>query len=174
MRWGTQTKVVPITATGDLTDNAVASYIAKYATKAAECTGTLDRPVRASAGLEDLPIPDHTKRLIAECLRLADNDALAHLRLDAWAHMLGFAGHFSTKSRRYSTTLGALRAARIEHNDHQRMVSTGRLPFDDDAVIVVAKWAYVGSGLTAGEALLAADITGKPVSPEMARLLRGE
>jgi hypothetical protein len=54
------------------------------------------------------------------------------------------------------------------------MVSTGRLPFDDDAVIVVAKWAYVGSGLTAGEALLAADITGKPVSPEMARLLRGE
>ena len=27
------------------------------------------------------------------------------LRLRPWAHMLGFRGHFSTKSRRYSTTL---------------------------------------------------------------------
>lgn len=31
---------------------------------------------------------------------------LADLRLRAWAQMLGFRGHFSTKSRRYSTTLG--------------------------------------------------------------------
>ena len=29
-----------------------------------------------------------------------------------WAHMLGFGGHFATKSRAYSTTFGALRAAR--------------------------------------------------------------
>jgi replication initiator protein RepSA len=35
---------------------------------------------------------------------------LEHLHLTAWAHMLGFNGHFSTKSRTYSTTLGALRA----------------------------------------------------------------
>ena len=32
--------------------------------------------------------------------------------LGKWAHMLGFRGHFSTKSRRYSVTLGALRRAR--------------------------------------------------------------
>jgi hypothetical protein len=39
---------------------------------------------------------------------------LADLRLRAWAHMPGFRSHFSTKSRRYSTTLGALRDARAD------------------------------------------------------------
>jgi hypothetical protein len=34
------------------------------------------------------------------------------VRYIKWAHMLGFGGHFSTKSRRYSTTLAALRRAR--------------------------------------------------------------
>ena len=32
--------------------------------------------------------------------------------LGRWAHTLGFRGHFATKSRRYSVTLGALRRAR--------------------------------------------------------------
>jgi hypothetical protein len=33
--------------------------------------------------------------------------------------MLGFRGHFSTKSRHYSTTFGALRAERVQHQrDH--------------------------------------------------------
>ena len=35
------------------------------------------------------------------------------LRLRAWAHMLGFGGHWSTKSRRYSTTFTVLRRARV-------------------------------------------------------------
>ena len=33
--------------------------------------------------------------------------------------MLGFRGHFSTKSRRYSTTLGALRQARADYRAAQ-------------------------------------------------------
>ena len=33
------------------------------------------------------------------------------LNLRRWAHMLGFRGHFLTKTRRYSTTFTALRAA---------------------------------------------------------------
>jgi hypothetical protein len=37
---------------------------------------------------------------------LGARPSLASLRLGKWAHMLGFGGHFSTKSRRYSTTLG--------------------------------------------------------------------
>lgn len=36
----------------------------------------------------------------------------AYALLGKYAHMLGFRGHFSTKSRRYSVTLGALRRAR--------------------------------------------------------------
>jgi hypothetical protein len=76
--------------------------------------------------------------------------------------MLGFGGHFSTKSRRYSTTLGALRRARVSYAIRRRR--GGTLPLeawapaeDDQAVVVVASWAYVGRGFqTTGEAWLAA------------------
>ena len=37
----------------------------------------------------------------------------ADLNLARHAHRLGFGGHFLTKSRRYSTTFGALRDARV-------------------------------------------------------------
>ena len=76
--------------------------------------------------------------------------------------MLGFGGHFSSKSRRYSTTLGALRRARVayairrRHGDTLPLDAWGR-PADDQAVIVVATWSYIGSGYqTTGEAWLAA------------------
>jgi hypothetical protein len=76
--------------------------------------------------------------------------------------MLGFGGHFSTKSRRYSTTLGALRRARVVYAIRRRrgnaiaLDAWGR-PEDDQAVIVVASWIYVGRGYqTTGEAWLAA------------------
>jgi hypothetical protein len=165
LRWGSQLDVRPITTAGELTDQAVAGYIAKYATKAAECVGTLDRRLRPTEDPATLPVFEHARRLIAECLRLGSVGELADLRLAEWAHMLGFRGHFSTKSRRYSTTLGALRAARIDHN-HE--ITTGRLPLlDEDSVLVIADWRYVGHGLTPGEALLTAALTGKPVPPLM-------
>jgi hypothetical protein len=76
--------------------------------------------------------------------------------------MLGFGGHFSTKSRRYSTTLGALRRARVAYAVRRRRGQTipldawGR-PEDAQAVIVAASWQYVGRGYrTTGEAWLAA------------------
>src|SRR6185503_16654861 len=124
--------------------------------------GTLDRRVRATDEITDLPVTDHARRLITECLRLGRLEELAGLRLAEWAHMLGFRGHFSTKSRRYSTTLGDLRADRITHNQHEHEITTGRLPFDDDQVLVIADWTYVGQGLTPGERLLTAAISGKP------------
>jgi hypothetical protein len=71
-------------------------------------------------------------------------------------------GHFSTKSRRYSTTLGTLRQARVAYAIRRRrgnaipLDAWGRLE-DDQAVIVVASWLYVGRGYqTTGEAWLAA------------------
>jgi hypothetical protein len=60
------------------------------------------------------------------------SDHLEDLRLTAWAHMLGFRGHFSTKSRAYSTTLAALRAARAEYQRTEHPVTTGRRPFGGD------------------------------------------
>ncbi|WP_317135628.1 replication initiator, partial [Nonomuraea phyllanthi] len=102
----------------------------------------------------------HARRLIAACMRLGGNPGLADLRLIHWAHMLGFRGHFSTKSRRYSTTLGNLRAAREEHARAEE-ISTGRLPlFDEDTVLVIVHWEYAGQGLSIGEQALAAAITG--------------
>ncbi|GIH46122.1 hypothetical protein [Microbispora rosea] len=50
--------------TSDLTEQAVAACIAKYATEAAECVGTLDRRIVNTEDLTALPIRDHARRLI--------------------------------------------------------------------------------------------------------------
>lgn len=160
LRWGAQLDIRPITMSGDLTEQAVAAYIAKYATKAAECVGTLDRRIHNLEELGLHHLREHARRLIAECLRLGAIEELADLRLTQWAHMLGFRGHFSTKSRRYSTTLGALRAAREEHQRSEE-ITTGRLAlFDEDTVLVVSHWEYAGQGLSIGDQVLAAALTG--------------
>jgi hypothetical protein len=82
-------------------------------------------------------------------------------RLRAWAHMLGFRGHFSTKSRRYSTTLGALRQVRADYRAAQQRASLG-LPDPDEhpesTVLVVAHWSSAGHGHTPNESWLAANI----------------
>ncbi|WP_307837864.1 replication initiator [Sphaerisporangium krabiense] len=163
LRWGAQLDVRPIAMDRELTEQAVAGYIAKYATKAAECVGTVDRRINSPEEVTGLGLRDHARRLIAECFRLAELDRLNELRLAQWAHMLGFRGHFSTKSRRYSTTLGALRAARVDHMRDEE-ISTGRLPlFDEDTVLVVAHWEYAGKGLSIGDSVLAAALIGMPL-----------
>jgi hypothetical protein len=162
--WGGQLDVRRIAADNGekLTEEQVAGYIAKYATKSTEAIGvTLDH--RISAGdLEEMDVPAHVAELVRACFELAARPSLERLRLRKWAHMLGFGGHFSTKSRRYSTTLGALRRARVAYAVRRRRGQTipldawGR-PEDAQAVIVAASWQYVGRGYrTTGEAWLAA------------------
>ncbi len=146
LAWGRQLDIRPVTAHGDVTDTKVAAYVAKYATKAAECTGTLDRRVTPSDRLADLPVRDHARRHIAACLRLGKLPQLKDLRLAAWAHMLGFRGHFSTKSRDYSITLGALRADRAAYQ-REYAVAAGRQPdLDPSTTLVVTDWHYTGRG----------------------------
>ncbi|SEO22241.1 replication initiator [Actinacidiphila rubida] len=141
-----------------LTDRAVAAYIAKYATKGAEtATGTLDRPIRFLAELPHLAISDHARRMIRTAWNLGARKELEELRLRAWAHMLGFRGHFSTKTRRYSTTLGALRNARAEY---RRAQSSQARP--QETTYVLSHWAFAGTGLTPGEAWLAATLEPAP------------
>ena len=127
MNWGHQIDTRPVTSAGELTDTKVAAYVAKYATKAAECTGTLDRRITPTDRLAELPVRDHARRHIAECLRLGRLPQLADLRLAAWAHMLGFRGHFSTKSRTYSIILGAPRRPRCSstRTRHSRRAHAG-------------------------------------------------
>ncbi|MET8687750.1 replication initiator [Streptomyces sp. NPDC004732] len=142
----------------ELTDRAVAAYIAKYATKGAEtATGALDRPLRFLAELAQLDISEHAKQLIRTAWALGARKDLAELRLRAWAHMLGFRGHFSTKSRRYSTTLGALRSARADWTAARAAV-TYENPYVVPTTLVLAHWVYAGTGLTDAEAWLAETI----------------
>jgi hypothetical protein len=164
-RWGEQLDVRHITEAGDeheLSAEQVAGYVAKYATKATEALGvTLDHRL-SEAELDDLDVPAHVAELVRACFELGARPGLAPLRLRNWAHMLGFGGHFSTKSRRYSTTLGVLRRARVAYAMRRRRGTTVPLdawgrPEDDQAVIVVASWRYLGCGYqSTGEAWLAA------------------
>ncbi|MFJ6915931.1 replication initiator protein RepSA [Streptomyces sp. NPDC101133] len=158
-RWGTQLDVRPVKAFGDgsdITEQAVASYVAKYATKAAETTGTLDRRIGELAELDRHDVPDHTRRLVEACKVL--DPLYPERRLWAWAHMLGFRGHFSSKSRRYSTTLGALRQARADYRAAQEHAALALDDREPDTVLVLADWQYAGHGHTPGESVLAASI----------------
>jgi Replication initiator protein, pSAM2 len=144
LAWGREHDIRPIATTGDLTDAKVAAYVAKYATKAAECTGTLDRRITPADQLDALPVRDHARRHIAECIRLSKCPGLEDLRLAAWAHMLGFSGHFSTKSRTYSTTLGALRADRATYQ-RELAIAAGLLPdLTGETTLVHADWHFTG------------------------------
>ncbi|MFF1280175.1 replication initiator protein RepSA [Streptomyces sp. NPDC058299] len=160
LRWGTQLDVQPIGAFGhgeEITEQAVASYVAKYATKAAETTGTVDRRIGSKEALVLLSVPEHPARLIAACLDL--HPLYPDRKLRDWAHMLGFRGHFSTKSRRYSTTLGALRQTRADYRAAQQRAALG-LPDPDDpeaTTLTLAHWTYAGHGHTPGESWLAAN-----------------
>ena len=84
----------------------VAGYLAKYATKSATDTGASDtahhRRIRATVHELDDRAAEHRARTADDHYAL-----LGH-----WSHMLGFRGHFASKSRHYSVTLGGLRRAR--------------------------------------------------------------
>ncbi|SED34878.1 replication initiator protein RepSA [Streptomyces sp. TLI_105] len=159
LRWGTQLDIRPVKAFGDgsdITEQAVASYIAKYSTKAAETTGSLDRRIGNREALLLLGVPDHTRRLVEACFDL--DPLYPDRRLLAWAHMLGFRGHFSTKSRRYSTTLSDLRQTRADYRAEQERTARGLDDIEPDTVLVLTSWRYAGQGHTPGEAALAASI----------------
>ena len=57
--------------------------------------------------------------------------------------MLGFGGHFSTKSRAYSTTLGTLRADRAAHQ-RETAHAAGLLPdLNADTTLTITDWHFI-------------------------------
>ncbi|HKG50910.1 MAG TPA: replication initiator [Actinomycetales bacterium] len=181
------------TARGDMHPQMVAAYIAKYATKAAEDFGIIARPMTAG-DVEQLRVGEHAKAILrtaatiatdaartidalredADCLGADDADnaaviaaASSWVLLTKWLHMLGFRGHFSTKSRRYSVTLGRLRGERrtwrrrhapsTGAHELRRLGADTELDEDDSTLVVLRQWAFDGVGwLTSGDAALAA------------------
>ena len=129
--WGDQLDIRPVRIADDqaVTDQMVAGYLAKYATKSTEASGHVSRRLtRETIDLYADPQGNHTERLIHACwhlggyvpgLRLSEQPERPYARLRRWAHMLGFGGHFLTKSRRYSTTFRVLRENRVIWRRHE-------------------------------------------------------
>ena len=115
LRFGDQTDVTPLrnSAGGPVTPERVAAYIAKYATKSAEDFGLGGGRLHLGALARPRGCRRTSKRVLHACWDLGDDPE--HEAARRWLHMLGFRGHFSTKSRRFSTTLGRLRAARADY-----------------------------------------------------------
>jgi hypothetical protein len=134
----------------ELNPGQVAAYVAKYSCKASH-----DQITTRDSGPErwrDRGIPEQLIAMATAALRLADRPGLRGL--DRWVHMLGFRGHFVTKSRGYSTTLGDLRAAYRAHRDERPDDEV-----DDISTQVLSVWQYIGSGyLNPGDVLLAAGV----------------
>jgi hypothetical protein len=156
LRFGEQldTQTVNGGPTGELTPEHAARYIAKYATKSAEDFGLGDRRIGPEA-LPLLDVNDHVDRLVRTAWRLGEYPA--HDGLRRWVHMIGFRGHFASKSRRYSTTLGAIRGERRAYRQRQAAEHARELlPDEQDSTLVVARWEFTGVGyLSSGDAALA-------------------
>lgn len=146
----------------------VAGYLAKYATKSA--TESAD-----GGSNPHLQRIQAVAAAIADCAQstanLSDPDEhdIAYERMANWVHMLGFRGHFATKSHRYSITLGALRRARrraqtliaLARREGRRIDLAGleaelMADDEDETTLVIGDWRFAGAGWeTAGDAALA-------------------
>ena len=151
---GTDVRIVrtgtAIPGTGQaLTAASVANYIAKYATKTLDAPGLPARPLQARAQIDTLHCATHYRRMMHAAWTLASPQAAGDPRLRRAAHALGWAGHFLTKSRRYSVTFTTLRRARLEHRKRLAHPAGehdpwGR-PLDDTVVLVLSAWTYAGT-----------------------------
>ncbi|MDH6548696.1 replication initiator [Streptomyces sp. SAI-041] len=161
LRFGSQVDVRAVASDGrnagerPASDAAVAGYIAKYATKGAESAGAVDGRIYHARDMVMLPVRAHVLRMIGTCWWLGVLPEFEPLGLRRWAHMLGYGGHFSTKSRHYSTTLTALRQARADHRAEQQRASLGLV---DGPTVTVGQWRYAGRGYSPAAALLAASL----------------
>jgi hypothetical protein len=154
LRFGDQldTQTVNGGPTDELTPEHAARYIAKYSTKSAEDFGVGQRRITPEA-LRLLGVTDHVETLVRVAWQLGEHPAYEGLR--RWVHMLGFRGHFASKSRRYSTTLGAIRRERRTYRQRQAAEHVREL-LDEDTTLVVSHWEFTGQGyLTTGDTTLA-------------------
>jgi hypothetical protein len=148
--WGEQVDVKTIqpvdahrieTGQGEITDHALAGYIAKYATKGTSTSDAADRPIRSEVDIDNLIISEHHRQMIRTAWDLGGLPGLGFLR--RWAHMLGFRGHFLTKSQRYSRSFQDLRAQRAAWRHNELLERFG---VTDDDIVVINDWRTTGAG----------------------------
>jgi len=157
LRWGAQLDLRPVTPSaarqveddaGEITDAALAGYIAKYATKGTGATSGTDRPIRDLAHLAHLDVTPHHRTMIETAWQLGEHEQYEPLNLRRWAHMLGFRGHFLTKSQRYSLTFRAIRTERRTWRLHADLAQLDHAagPIDPTSVLVINDWTPVRFG----------------------------
>jgi hypothetical protein len=148
VEWGAQLDIRDITRTaadqiedpdGRISEARLAGYIAKYATKRTGKTKAADRPIRSEYEIDYLGLSTHHRRLVETVWELSGLAQYEELNLRKWAHMLGFRGHFLTKSQRYSTTFGAIRGERHQFQIAYTLHELGH-DGDLDQVLVINDW----------------------------------
>lgn len=137
MCWGTQADIRTLSSASDERSATIAAYVAKYATKSVDESGALDRRIRRRSDIELLAVNSHLRLMVRACWDLGGESAWAAFRLRQWAHTLGYRGHWTTKSRNYSTTFAALRSARRNHRAQNDV---------DPAAPRLAEWMFAGRG----------------------------
>ena len=178
--WGEQLVNRPLARVNgaEITEVMVAGYVAKYATKSTETAGFTARRITTGTIRHHADYQTHPGTLISTCWDLGANPhdqetddherwAATYGKLRRWAHMLGFGGHFTTRSRRYGPTRKALKAIRCDYRRSQQLLNTSGHRTaehldDPDTTLVVGDLTYAGIGwLTTGDAELAATAAAK-------------
>jgi hypothetical protein len=178
--WGAQIDTRPITPragredqAGDVHPEMVAAYLAKYLTKSTEDFGLEGHGrVQSATDARCLGASRHAIRIIETAEQLVAAGGEDYRRLADRYGTLGYRGHVMTKTRRYSTTFGALRRARAEWRqrgsrpaaavDEARVPHTGHDDPDgvETEVVIERNWRFAGVGFfdldTAARALTSA------------------
>lgn len=152
VRWGSQLDVAVIgssqpeqTTNGDpaapqhsTPARAVANYLAKYVTKALPEHGIV-----ADHG-DTNPYRRHVRQIHRTCRQLGRDHDLTVLRTGDRVEGFGYPSRPSSRSRKYSTTMGALRAERQRHAMTDRGAPDADI--DQHSGIRVGLWRYAGHG----------------------------
>jgi hypothetical protein len=134
-------------SSGPLPGRRVAGYLAKYVTKSLADFGISARRISAEA-IAELDVPDHVRAILTAIARMSTG----HLSgMAKWLHTLGFRGHITSKSRRYSTTMTALRAHRAAWT-REKHANNGAQQHDPNLTVPDAdglvSWVFDGAGHT--------------------------
>jgi len=118
---------------------AVANHLAKYVTKALPAHG-----IAVDDGVTN-PHRDHVRQIRRTCRQLGRDPDLAELRTRERVEGFGYPSRPSSRSRNYSTTMGALRAERQQHTT-TRGDAAEREVMQDTDTLQIGSWRYVGHG----------------------------
>ncbi|PQZ53015.1 hypothetical protein CQ040_16825 [Microbacterium sp. MYb54] len=161
LRFGNQIDTQILADTTGATDSAVlgrkvAGYLAKYVTKSVADAGLAPHRINPAA-IDHLAVSDHVRTLLHTIVNLSE-EIPEYAAMVTWLHTLGYRGHITTKSRRYSTTMGALRAVRAAYEQaaaarHRSIRGDAETESGDAAD---TEWAFTRAGhKSAGERYLA-------------------